>query len=315
LNRQLDQLLPLATDIPKKVHALQKATLTNCAIRIPYAKADGNIHVLEATFDAHQEYNTRVYSIDGIDMEVNDVLGNENYPIRLFGWSEIENLGRESTRQRDLLDRLITGFSEIVDNRTALRSSLVVKQASILSSAAKLTEIINRNGGELKKYKDCRAEFDRLNTPAIDELFTNIDTSKGKLTLLNRMKSNVAYLIGEMERTIEFDVLSGITELVAESSEEVQAWWSANEVETQIQKKQQAAYGEVTKGRDILREYGIELDTAIEGITKELQDKERELRDSIGEEAAKQVAADLRRAADERLQRVIQLKREYSEEL
>jgi len=315
LNRQLDELLPLGTDLPKKVHDLQKATLTNCVIRIPYAKADGEIRVLEATFDKHQEYNTKVYSIDGTDMEVGDVLGNEDYPIRLFGWSEIENLGREADRQRDLLDQLIPGFSEITGQRTTLRSNLSVKQASILSSTAKLNEIIGRNNGELTKYKDYKVEFDILNTPVIDTLFTNIDTAKGQLILLSKLKSNIANWISEIEKTIEFNLLSGIEELVTESLDEVKAWWSVNQMDNQTQEKRQATLAELTKGRDILKTYSGELDASIEAISKELQDKEKELRDSIGEEATKQIAADLRRAADERLQRVNQLRREYVDEL
>lgn len=112
-----------------------------------------------------------------------------------------------------------------------------------------------------------------------------------------------------------FNLTSGIEELVTESPDEVKAWWAANQMDDQIQEKHQTALAELAKGRDILITYGDELDVSIEGISKELQDKEKEVRDSIGEEATKQVAADLRRAADERLQRVNQLRREYVDEL
>jgi len=53
----------------------------------------------------------------------------------------------------------------------------------------------------------------------------------------------------------------------------------------------------------------------IHGIKSEIQAKSKEIRDKVSEEAAKQVAADLRRDAGERLQRVEELRQDYGNQL
>jgi len=313
-NKTLDQIQQPGADLPKKVRELQEATLTNCVIRIPYARKDGRIHILEATFNPKQDYNTKVYSVDGNGLDVRDIFTNNNYPLRLFGWSEIETLGREASRQRDLLDRLITGFSDVLEERLKLRTALEIKRSEILSSSTHLGEILSRDNEEIKRYKECKTEFERLNTPEIDTLFSEIDVAKEELALLNKLKSNIENWSSTIEDATKHDVIVGIDDLITESSEQVQSWWKANDMDTQIASRSAKVREELIKGKGILEAFLNEVEKNAEEVNRELREKEKGIRETIGEEVTKQVAADLRRTADERLQRVNQLRREYNDE-
>ena len=52
--------------------------------------------MLESTFDAKQDYTTRVFDLNGNDLGVHDVYATSDYSLRLFGWSEIETLGKRA---------------------------------------------------------------------------------------------------------------------------------------------------------------------------------------------------------------------------
>ena len=314
-NKILDQIQQPGADLPKTIRGLQEATLTNCVIRIPYTRKDGQIHILEATFDSKQDYNTKVYSIDGNDLDVRDVFTNDNYPLRLFGWSEIETLGREASRQRDLLDRLIAGFSDMLEERLKLRADLEIKRSGILSSSSRLGEILLRDNEEIKRYKEYKAEFERLNTPEIDALFIDIDIAKEKLALLDKLKSNIKNWSIAIEDATKHDVLTGIDDLITEASEQVQSWWKISELDTKIASQSAEVREELSKGIGILDKFVAEVEINAEEVNREFQEKEIGIREAIGKEVTKQVAAGLRKTANERLQRVNQLKREYVDEL
>ena len=107
-NRSLDELEN--DDLKEAVISRQKATLTDSIIRIAFRVDENRIHFLEATFDPKSDYVTRVYDLDGRKLPIPDIERNGDYPLRLFGWSEIETLGRSSGRQMDLLDKLVEGL-------------------------------------------------------------------------------------------------------------------------------------------------------------------------------------------------------------
>jgi hypothetical protein len=101
-NRTLNQLD--SDDLISAARQRQERNLANSIIRVAYKVADGGIHFLEATYDPQSDYATKIYDIEGNSLLVGDLEQDGRYPLRLFGWSEIETLGREPARQRDLLD-------------------------------------------------------------------------------------------------------------------------------------------------------------------------------------------------------------------
>jgi DNA repair ATPase RecN len=314
LNRMLGQIEQSGTDLVKTVRSLQAATLAGSVIRIVYKRTDNEVNILEATFDPKQDYATRVYDITGNALEIADVQASGGYPIRLFGWSEIETLGREPQRQRDLLDRLIPDLTSMLDKRTELRSKMAEERREVESSTSRLTGILRKNSGEIRRYKEYKADFEKLNTPEIDSLFVAIDAAKEKQTILGKLRGNAVHWLGELDQVDTQNILDGVEDVVKELSEPTRAWWRTSELRTTILGQQTQAEDAVKKLTGILGAVVQELNKSMKALDDEVHNREMKVREKIGQEVTKQVAADLRRTADERLQRANQLRREYNDE-
>jgi len=96
-NRSLDEV----DRLKKGILDLQKANLAGCLIRVAYRTISGHDRILAATFDPKSDYDTKIYQLDGEIIDVADVEASGDFPLRLFGWSEIENLGRDPSRQSE----------------------------------------------------------------------------------------------------------------------------------------------------------------------------------------------------------------------
>jgi energy-coupling factor transporter ATP-binding protein EcfA2 len=313
-NRTLEQIEEPGIDLAKKIRDLQEATLTNCVIRIVYKGDESEPHILEAAYDPKQDYTTRVFTKDGVEREVHDVEAGGAYPLRLFGWSEIETLGREAHRQRELLDRLIPGLYGKLEQRSELRSRLVEKRKILESSVSNLSSIMHRNQGEIRRYAEYKADFDKLNTKEVKDLFAEIDMARVKEAVLTKLRNNSQHWLDILSDTVERDLLEGIDELLKESSQALKSWWVNRKEELKLADRQSDIRNEISKGMDALAKLVSELNTNIQKIKEEIQVKDKAIRDKVSEEAAKQVAAELRRTAGERLQRAEQLRRDYNEE-
>lgn len=313
-NRTLDQIEQPGADLQKKVKGLQEATLTNCIIRIVYCSDGTEPHILEATYNPKQDYATKIYTIDGNEREIHDVEASGMYPLRLFGWSELETLGREANRQRELLDKLIAGLSETIEQRNHLRSTLIQKRKTIESSLSNLMATMSRNAGEIKRYKEYKADFNKLNTQEVKGLFAELDMAKGKELILAKLRSNAQHWLGALEEAMAIDLLEGADKLLTESSGKLQPWWDAMKKGMNLAGKQEDIRSEIKKEIDALKSLVREIDTNAKKVDEEKQEKDKAIRDEVGEEAAKQVAVELRRTAGERLQRVNNLRTEYNGE-
>ena len=232
-NRELK--LSLAhTDLENKSNALQKSTLPNCIIRVIYARKDGQINILESTFDPKQDYSTKVYSEDGTALNIADVESSGMFPLRLFGWSEIETLGRAAERQRELLDRLIPEFTPLIDKQNTVRTSITKNRKEVQSKLDLLTEIVNKNDGEIKRYKAYQTEFDKLNTPEIDKLFADIDTAKEKLLILDKFKGKITDWKNRLNTNNEYDIFANIDDFLVTISAPNRDWWANNPIQPKI---------------------------------------------------------------------------------
>ncbi len=157
LNKYLVDLEKAGKELAEKAKSLQIATLTDCMIRIAYIDGNEQTRILEAAFDPKQDVTTKFYDTNGEPIEIHNV--ETSFPLRLFGWSEIETLGREAHRQRDLLDQMIPGFRDDVLSRTQKRLDLSLKKSDINSSIAVLDDILNRDSRNIDRYKEYKSDF------------------------------------------------------------------------------------------------------------------------------------------------------------
>ena len=110
--------------LQRSIKEMQKANLSGSVIEIVYMTAKGNVRVLQTTFDEKEDYCTKVYASNGDFIDIPDVESTGDFPLRLYGWSEIETLGRSPIRQRDLLDRLVPEIQPAISRRKEVRQEL-----------------------------------------------------------------------------------------------------------------------------------------------------------------------------------------------
>lgn len=309
LNKKLRDLEAAGKELAEKAKSLQLATLTSCILRIVFVDKHEQTHVLDAVFDPHQDCTTKFFNANGEEKIVYDI--ETEYPIRLFGWSEIETLGRKANRQRDLLDRLILDFAGLIEKRKDLRSSLKKRRIAIESTLVTLEHLLETDNGEIKRFKQYQNEFDKLNTVQIKELFKDIDTAKAKIAILNKLKTNMLKWSNELDEVCRNDTLQGIDELLANYDEEIKAWWQENERKPHYEDKQAEVQKDLNSGINLVKQTVADLDTQMTNLTNEQTEKEKKLKEEVGAEAATQVAAELRRLAAERLDKVSALRRAY----
>lgn len=312
-NRTLDKI-ESGQDLPKKTRSLQQATLSNCVIRVAYCGKNGEIDIVEAAYDPKQDYVSRVYTMDGVEREVADIDAGGLYPLRLFGWSELETLGREAHRQREILDRLIEGLGEKLDECETLRLQLADKRREIESSLSTLQSILGKNKGEIRRYREYKADFDKLNTEEVKQLFSDIDIARAKGLVLGKVRTNAEGWLKAINRIKNTDLLLSVDELIAESSKTVESWWSEKKGLIKLSERQSEVRDEIRKAIAVLEDLIADVDKDVEETNREVQDKDRAIREKVSAEAAKQVVAELRRTAGERLQRVNGLRKEYNAE-
>jgi energy-coupling factor transporter ATP-binding protein EcfA2 len=311
LNKRLKEFEQAGAELAIKAMNLQKATLTNCIVHVAYLRKDGRTHILESVYDPKQECTTKFYDLDGKQIEIVDI--DSNYPVRLFGWSEIEMLGREGKRQRELLDRLIPELAGLIASRGKMKQSLELKRGEIAVSVNKLLSYITRENGEIKKYREYKSDFEKLNTPEIDTLFKDIDNAKAKNIILSRLINNVQNWLAKISQCANVSLFDGLDKLLIEYPT-INDWWVANKEHTNFVQRESEVKEALGKAQTVLNNLLKDIDVNINIIKQELMQKESTLKEQIGEEASKLVAADLRRIASERLQKVNQMRFEYNEE-
>lgn len=313
-NRRLEEMDQAGGELAKKARSLQQATLQKCVIRVVYCGVDKETHILEAAYDPKQDYATRVYAIDGEDQEIHDIQSSGIYPLRLFGWSEIETLGRERHRQRELLDRLVPDLFKKLEQRSIIRANLVAKRKNIETSTSNLSNIMRKNQGEIRRYKEYKSDFEKLNTQEIKDLFAEIDIAMVQETILSKVQANAQVWIDTLTESKDTELGEGVSELLAEHIENLQTWWIQTKEEIKLASIQADIQGEITKAIASLSDLIETLERLVKQTQQTIQEKDKTIREKVSEEASKQVAAELRRTAGERLQRAKQLRRDYNEE-
>jgi hypothetical protein len=211
-------------DLVEAIKNRQQATLSESRTRVFYRLADGSIQILEATYDSRSDYATKVFTLDGKAVPVHDIGQTNNYPIRLFGWSEIETLGRNPQRQLDLLDKLIEGLAEWQQQKKGLKDQLELNRKEISRAVGELRQLTLRNDSEIRRYQEYTTEFGRLNTAEVQTLFEDLDRERAHAAFARKFKAE----IGTLQRKVADISFTEIDELDndAATSEEMNKWWT-----------------------------------------------------------------------------------------
>jgi len=308
--KELDQ----ANKLSPRIIDLQKATLQGTLLRIYYKLVDGKIRVLEATYDPKQDYITKVYDHEGNYISVDDVEKSGEYPLRLYGWSEIETLGRDTPRQRSLLDRMIPGIAEALEERHQTLAELQSNRREIEAEMVRLNQILNKDDGLIHRYKEFREDFDRINKDEVKEDFEAIDFATLKKAIYDKVTTNTAKLKNKIESIEPVNLRSGLEKLLENGGEELKKWWTDEQLSDRrvVQIEQYVA----SSIREVIVKLG-ELENMLgqknSSLDAEIKKLYSDLRDQFSDKPDQQKIADLRSNAKTRLARVTSLRESYLE--
>jgi len=308
--KELDQ----ANKLSPRILDLQNATLQGTLLKIYYKLSDGETRVLEATYDPKQPYTTKVYDLEGNYIPVDDVERAGEYPLRLYGWSEIETLGRDTPRQRSLLDRMIPNIAEALDARQQILIALGNNRREIEAEIANLNQILNDDDGLIYRYKEFKEDFDKINKDDVKKHFEAIDFAAIKKSIYDKLSENTARLKTKIEGIEPVNIRSALDKLLQDGGEELQKWWT----EEQLNDKRVVQIEQYTKSniREIiakLEELENMLNQKNTSLDAEISKLYAELREQFSDRPDQQKIADLRSNAKKRLATVIRLRDSYLE--
>jgi hypothetical protein len=281
-------------------------------LRVFYKTRGGDDHVLEATFDGHHDYVTKVYNSEGDYLNIADAEQSGEYPLRLFGWSEIELLGRSASKQRDLLDRLVPGLNEVLTRRRELRTQLKVNRRSISQAIETLRAAYLANDQGIRRYVACKKDFAKLNTPEVQRLFSALDIVQGKLQILTNVKANAERLREKFAGVQGISLRDNLDTLLEDCSQALKDWWQGEELPAlNIIGVEQDVAGLLQQAVKRLESFETQIGEHIKAKELETATINRQLRDGLSSDATKQKVADLRANAEKRLGEATRLRNEY----
>jgi len=309
-NRSLDDIGQLAGPI----RDLQKNNLEGCLIQIVYRASSGEERVLSATYDEKTDYATKVCTLTGDYCEVADVEASGEYPLRLFGWSEIETLGRSHQRQRELLDRLIPELIPVLDKKKVVRNELKLNRALVDQAITEVRSAFEANDNEIRRYSEFKKDFDKLNTEDVKTLFAELDHEKEKRALLIQVYENSTALFNDLSSHKRKWLQAEIDTIIKNATSELRDWWVTDEsvklrivdIESNMKQQVQGAAEKAQKFAELVKAHG-------QLIKKKTDELNVSLQKQFEGDTSLQKVADLRANAEGRLKRVKKLRKDYQE--
>jgi ABC-type cobalamin/Fe3+-siderophores transport system ATPase subunit len=204
---------------------IQQFNLSDTVIEVLYQTSAADRQYLTATYDPHTSCATEVYSLSGEQKAVSANAISTAFPVSIYSWSEIENLGRQPDLQRILLDRLIERLPEYVTQRDKVYDQLEENQRAVSHQLSKLESKLNEERGVLRRYVEFKTEFDLINTPGVASLFAELDLAREKLSVLSAARDGVTGLRPMLEDLESFSAAEFATELLHDRPVAIRSWW------------------------------------------------------------------------------------------
>ena len=310
--RELDQ----ENKLSDRIISLQKATLSGSVIRIYYKTSLGELHILEATYDPEENYVTKVYDVKGDAVPVDDIERDGRYPLRLYGWSEIETLGRDSARQRSLLDRMILGIADVIDRRSDIKRRLEMNRHGITTIASKLKDGLSQDGGVIHHYSEYKKNFEKLDTEEVRKQFETIDFSSGQVAVYGKVIDNVQKLRTKLEAIGSIDLRTGTEKILEGVGEQLKVWWQQEQLKDKnIIHVEQFVRGNIESALQKVKELEELMSHKQKRCEEEVTRLYGELKKVFLDQPNQQRIADLRLHAKERLKKASAVRDSYLENM
>lgn len=171
-------------------------TLKNTTIYLIMENESGEEIIISILYDSwdNRKYNSKF--MNGEDAGIN-LSTSAKYSIDIYGWSEIENLGKDKFKQRELIDNFISEIKDIQEKIKDKKDSLKKNRDELIGLAIVLQNLIP----SVKDLTEVKAAYDKINTPQMQSLFKNLDFVQKKKVVLEGLKEKIS----EIGEHIEFD--------------------------------------------------------------------------------------------------------------
>jgi len=292
-NRTLNEIPKVKQQIVDR----QSHTLQASRIELLYEKRDMTQHVITSTYDQKELYSTVVFDTDGTKLNIADVEAAGDYPLKLYGWNELELLGEDPKSQRESLDRFVLELPALKTKKTQLYSKISANLKECIDQLINLEKFFSPSSQQnsFLRLKEFEKEFNSLNTTEIQSKFASLDETNKRISFLSLLKSEIESfkIDSQSVRIIDFESI-----LVKCESEQS---WCQSFLESRLQ---------LPSVNDNIRkhvnEFNAVLSTNVEIIDAELLILQKaqaaiskEIHNSIGEQQV--ITAELRNNAKRRL--------------
>jgi DNA repair exonuclease SbcCD ATPase subunit len=177
-----------------------------------------------------------------------------------------------------------------------------------------LENIFEQNNKEVQKYREYKEDFDKLNTEEVRILFTSLDFLKGKQSILSHILGKASLTLERLEEIERPDLTKGLDTILSEQGDQIKDWWTKEEqADLNILSYEEEIKGLLDKGIQKIKSLIKILEDKIENIKSEISEVNKEIRNKIGSQDAKQVELDHREQAEKRLLCSKTIKQKYIE--
>jgi hypothetical protein len=145
--------------------------------------------------------------------------------VRIYSWSEIEHLGRQSDLQRALLDRLVERLPEYCEQRASLYAQFAENRRLIENVCQKLKAKLDEDRGLLRNYLQYKYDFERINTPEVATLFEQLDVSRERLNVLTSLRDEFVSLRRKIQSVSRVSIPALVEGILSDKSELARRWW------------------------------------------------------------------------------------------
>ncbi len=307
-----NRTLNLVGDLEHPLREMQQQNLTGTVIRIPYRLRSGETRILQATYDPKTDYSTKVFDVKGNDCGVANVEQSGEYPLRLFGWSEIEKLGQSASNQRELLDLVVPALTPHLTKRQQIRSDMTINRAEIRKHVQELKTTLAAANGLIRRFREFQNDLATLNSPQVRSAFAELDNNKEKVKLVELLIQNAQSMQISLS-TIRADTLfTGVDQMMQSVSTEVVDWFrSATLGALELPATQSTIQSQVAIIEKTLIDYlsRLQAEAALLGVRQ--QEIIGELKKQFEADTNAERIFELRANAEKRLQSAVALRRSY----
>jgi DNA repair ATPase RecN len=248
----------LRDTLKRDVFERAEHTLSNTSLYVLMQSADRTEVIVNIFYQGWGARNYESRFMDGTTAEI-DLSTSTEYRVEIYGWSEIEDLGTDPDKQRQLLDKFIREIQQIQRDILETKRKLEINRADIVATAKKLEDMVP----EVKNYQEAKAAFDKINTAEMQALFKEIDAITEKQARLKKLKQEMKSMTEKLDiSAIKGQLQKTIREIRQGDDEETRKW-----VEEALQK-----IFEPKTGQDVLGSMGALL-TALQDSLEKVREK------------------------------------------